>query len=47
MLGRAKTEPAKDAGSVDTGQVSARPRTLAGDDLQPARADRIFVGDHY
>src|SRR5262245_19026236 len=43
MFGRAKTESAKDAGSADTGQVSVRPRTPAGDGLQRARADRISV----
>ena len=46
MFGRAKTESAKDAGSAGTGtEVPVRPRTPAGDGLQPARADRISVRD--
>jgi hypothetical protein len=46
MFRRAKSEPGKDAGSVNTGQVLARPRTQNGDALQPPERKTTFGTEH-
>jgi hypothetical protein len=47
MLRHAKSEPGKDAGSVNTGlEVLARPRTQHGDVLQPPERKTTFGTEH-
>ena len=48
MFRRAKSEPGKDAGSVNTGlEVLARPRTQHGDALQPPERKTTFGTEHW
>jgi hypothetical protein len=47
MLRLAKSEPGKDAGSVNTGlEVLARPRTQPGDALQPPEREMTSGMEH-